>query len=571
MITGTLEKAGRFFVVAADDPRFVHYIYVTPPEGARPGDKVAVRLGEWRSRHLNPEGEITEVLGRADDPAVWGEAIMRKYDLPESFPEAALREAEAARPPEESPEEAAGREDCRGQWAVTIDPDDARDFDDAVYVEPRGEGWFAAVHIADVSHYVKPGSALDAEALRRGNSVYLADRVIPMLPERLSNDLCSLRPGEDRFAFSCFLEIDAAARVRRARFARTVIRSRARLTYKEALALLSRPPAGVVGERVHAAWELARRLRERRFARGSLELDFPEIKVRLDAEGRPAELERVENDISHQLIEELMLAANEAAARALRNGQMPAIYRVHDRPDPDKLMEFREVLAAHGIRVGNLTAPGEVQKMLRLIRGRQEEYALKVAFLRSLKRACYDTRPTGHYGLAKADYLHFTSPIRRYADLVAHRALAGLLAGRRGPLAAADLGAAAEHLSETERAAAEAEREHKLLMQLEYFRRRADSGEEFEAVVMDVRPTGLFVELPEYLISGMVRASDLGEEFFRYDGSLLRFENARRTVVFGLGTRCRVRVARVDMMRRQIDFAIARAPGGRGRKARGGR
>ncbi len=556
VLTGVLQKAGRFLVVAADDPRFIHHIYVPEEGGAQPGDKVVVRLLEWKSRHLNPEGEIVEVLGRSDDPSIWGVGILRKFDLCEEFPDAANQEAADALPPDESGEELLRREDCREQWVLTIDPDDARDFDDAIFVERRGDVWHATVHIADVSHYVRPGSALDKEALRRGNSVYLVDRVIPMLPERLSNDLCSLRPDEERFAFSCFLEFNCAGLMKRARFARTIIRSRVRLSYKEAFALLQRPPTGEAGARVHAAWALAKLLRERRFARGSLDLDFPEIKIRLDKKGRPVGIEKTENDISHQLIEELMLAANEAAARTLRGSQVPAIYRVHERPDPDKLFEFRELLAAHGIRVGSLSAPGEVQRMLKLIRGRQEEYALKVAFLRSLRRACYNTQPTGHYGLAKADYLHFTSPIRRYADLVVHRALACLAEGRGGPFTSAQLSSVAEHISETERAAAEAEREHKLLMQLEFFREQQSTGESFNAIVMDVRSLGLFVDLPDYLISGLVHASKLGRDFYQFDAVAQRFVNAQRSISYGLGTRCLVRVAGVDMIRRQIDFAM---------------
>ncbi len=554
-MTGTLDRSHRFFVVVADDPRFVQPIYVPAAKGATKGDKVLVRLDEWRSRHVHPEGEIIEVLGRGDDPSIWGIAILRKFGLEPDFPDAVLREVKAAKAP--SDRDLANREDCRDQMAITIDPDDARDFDDAIFVEPTSKGWRAAVHIADVAHYVKVGSALDQEALRRGNSVYLVDRVVPMLPERLSNDLCSLRPKEDRFAFSVFLDFDSEGNPKQARFARTLIRSAARLTYGEALSMLTQPTNGEVAKRVRAAWELCRRLRQRRFAKGALDLDFPEIKVRLDASGQPSKIERLENDISHQLIEELMLVANEAAARSLRHGQVPTLYRIHEKPDPDKLLEFREVLAQYGIEVGNLSSPGEVRRMLALLKSRPEEHALKVAFLRSLKRACYDVSPVGHYGLAKADYLHFTSPIRRYADLVVHRSLESLLLQHRVALASQPLKVIAEHLSETERNAADAERDHKLLMQMAYFEKQIDTGNRFRAMVMDVRPQGVLVELPDFVVSGMVRTSMLGEDFFRFDGSLSRFVGSQKGEEIGLGSQLEVEVASVDFFRKHLDFRVA--------------
>ncbi len=554
-ITGTLRRTNRFEFVTPDDPRLVHDIYVQHNPAANAGDKVLVRLDEWLSPHNAPEGEILDVFGRADDPSIWGDVIVRKYGLTQEFPPEAVEEAGRALPPEWR--EGEGREDCRDTMVITVDPDDARDFDDAIFVEKLRSGWKAAIHIADVSHYVVEGGALDLEAQRRGNSVYLVDRVVPMLPEVLSNGLCSLRPDEDRNAFTVFLDFDGEGVVRKTRFARTLIRSAARLTYREALERLQRPPKDPIGIRLHAAWSLSKVLREKRFKKGSLELDFPEVSVKLDADGRPRAMERSENDISHQLIEELMLAANEAAARHLRRLGIPAIYRVHDKPDPDKLLEFREILAQHGISVGDLSQPSEIQKMMRAIRGRSEEHALKVAFLRSLKRATYDTAPTGHYGLAKADYLHFTSPIRRYADLVAHRALAAALAGRANAQNHRLLRPVAKHISETERNAAEAEREHKTMLQVEYFRMREGTGEVFDAVVMDVRAQGLFVELPNELFSGLIPTSGMGDEFFRYDPARHCFVGTRSKQTYSLGARLRVRVDRVDTVRRRVDFKIA--------------
>src|SRR5438093_3561982 len=319
-IVGTMQQTRNFFYVVPDDPRLVHNIYVQAPlvtanrrsqtaATARCGDKVVVRLEAWESRHVNPEGKIIEWLGPRSAPGVDILSIIRKYHLPVEFPKTVFEEASAI---PETVTLTDGREDLRRQFIVTIDPDDARDFDDAIQVEEIKGGWQLGVHIADVSAYVRPGSALDREAQRRGNSVYLPDRVIPMLPERLSNGVCSLNPHVDRLTHSVFLQFDRNGRMRQTRFARTVIRSAHRLTYKKAFAILKNPARDELGERLHTAWKLAALLRKKRFERGSLDLDMPEVKVVVDKKGKPIRFERVENDESHQLIEEFMLAANEA-------------------------------------------------------------------------------------------------------------------------------------------------------------------------------------------------------------------------------------------------------------------
>src|SRR5213075_2069611 len=291
-------------------------------------------------------------------------------------------------------QQTAGREDLRNQFIVTIDPDDARDFDDAINVEKLANGgWQLGVHIADVAAYVQPGSALDREARRRGNSVYLPDRVLPMLPERLSNGVCSLKPEVDRLTHSVFIQFDKRGVAKSARFAPTVIRSAHRLTYKEAYAILTSPPRDRLGERIHLAWELAALLRRKRFEHGGLDLDFPEVKVCVDPNGKPIRLERIENDESHQLIEEFMLAANEAVASELRHRSIPTIYRVHEDPDPEKLGEYREFILSFGYRVGDLSQRKEVQRFLASIRGKPEEQALKIGLLKSLKRARYAAQP----------------------------------------------------------------------------------------------------------------------------------------------------------------------------------
>ncbi len=344
---------------------------------------------------------------------------------PLEFPAAVLAEANKI-PETVDPARFGEREDLREKFIVTIDPDDARDFDDAINVEQLSGGeWELGVHIADVSAYVTPGSALDREALHRGNSVYLVDRVIPMLPERLSNGVCSLNPNVVRLTHSVFIRFARNGAPQRARFARTIIQSACRLTYKEAYALLQKSPNDELSHRLHTAWNLASILRRRRFAHGSLDLDFPEVKVIVDQQtGRPLRLERIENDESHQLIEEFMLAANEAVAAELKNRLLPTIYRVHENPDPEKLAEYRQFVISYGFNAGDLTHRRELQRLLASFDGKPEEQALKIGLLKSLKRARYATQPLGHFGLAKNNYTHFTSPIRRYADLVVHRTLA---------------------------------------------------------------------------------------------------------------------------------------------------
>ncbi len=572
-VVGTLQKSKQFHYVVADDPRFIHNIYVHPGQVVLPklpqvGDKVVIELDNWESRHVNPEGKIIEVLGPASKAGVDMLSIIRKYHLPEEFPKPVMQAAEQI-PLQPDEAEIARREDLRKDYIITIDPDDARDFDDAIQVAtlPNG-GWKLGVHIADVSHYVPPGGALDREAFHRGNSVYLADRVIPMLPERLSNGVCSLKPREDRLTYSVFIEFGAGGKVRHVRFARTIICSAVRLTYKEAFALLQGPAnASPVSRELHRAWKLAALLRENRFKNGSLDLDMPETKVHLDEHGKPIRLERVENDISHQLIEEFMLVANEVVARELKNRQTPTVYRIHEDPDADRLLEFRDFVRSYDYQVGDLTHRPEMQKLLRAVKDQPEGEAIKLGLLKSLKRAAYDTSPQGHYGLAKVNYTHFTSPIRRYADLVVHRSLSLLIGDqKRARLAAGDLTAVAAHISTTERVAAEAERESVKLKKLEYFQNllmesaHDHDGEPttFPARIVDVRNYGLLVELPDLVLSGLIHVSELDDDFYNFDATRLRFLGKRNRRMYAIGDRLRVEVANVDIFKRQVDFRPAK-------------
>jgi len=574
-LVGTLQKSAKFHYVIPDDPRLRKNIYVHPgaaplPQPPAVGDKVVVRLDEWVSREINPEGEIIEVLGAASAPGVDMLSIIRKHHLPVEFPAAVVEEAHRI-PEQVPPAELARREDLRECLIYTIDPDDARDFDDAIQVEKTADGWRVGVHIADVGHYVFPGTALDKEAFERGNSVYLADRVIPMLPERLSNGICSLKPNVERLTRSAFMEFTKGGKMKSARFSMSVICSKARLTYKQAFAILTgktpEPLPSTVPDRtetipnavaanIRLAWELASILRKNRFAAGSLDLDFPEVKVWLDASGTPVKMEKVENDISHQLIEEFMLCANEAVARETKNKNFPSLYRVHENPDPEKLAEFRELVRLYNYRVGDLTVRAEVQRLLEAIKGKPEEYALKIAFLKSLKRAAYGTRALGHYGLAKVNYTHFTSPIRRYADLAVHRVL-GHIGEQRQRVAAADMTSVGEHISTTERTAEDAERESVKLKKIEFFALAAGRRDKFTAVILDVRNYGLVVELPEFLITGLVHVSALSDDFYLFDAARLRFVGRKKNRIFAAGERIEVAVAKVDMYKQQIDFQPA--------------
>jgi len=413
------------------------------------------------------------------------------------------------------------------------------------------------VHIADVSHYVKPGTALDAEAARRGNSTYLVDRVVPMLPEALSNELCSLKPKVDRLTKCVEFLIAQDGRVTAAKFYAAVIHSRRRFAYPQVLALLQRPPDEdqPVEQMLHHAHALAQKIRRRRFAAGSLELDFPEMKIRLDEHGKIVRIERIANDESHQLIEEFMLLANEAVAARLMELRVPAIYRIHEPPDPRRLAEYRQEVLSHQVPCGNLHQPAEVQKLLQKLGAIPIGPALKIGFLKSLMRARYAVEPLGHYGLAKKKYTHFTSPIRRYADLVVHRALFD-----PRPDAAAGLKAIAEHISVTERNSADAERDSKDVKLYAFLRAQLESGEPqpYPALVTDVRNFGFFVDVPDLAMSGLVPLSLMVDDFYVFDEARRNLTGRRTRKLIRLGDRISVQVARVDTVKKQVDFCLVK-------------
>jgi ribonuclease R len=563
-IVGTLQRSRQFLYVIPDDPRIPHDIYVPPPRDvgrpARVGDKVVVELREWESRHTNPEGEIIEVLGSPDAEGVDMLSVLRQYNLPLHFPENVLREARSWGTSIQA-QELAGRVDCRPHPVVTIDPDDAKDFDDAICLQRSSPGqWKLWVHIADVSHYVKPGGALDDEARRRGNSTYLVDRVIPMLPEALSNELCSLKPDVDRLTRCVEFLLSDDGQVLRTGFYGAVIHSQRRFTYKEVLAILQRRPQDGIEQMLHDASALAQRIRRLRFKAGSLDLDFPEMKIRLDDRGRVAAIEKVENDISHQLIEEYMLLANEAVAGRLMNQKVPAIYRVHEEPDERRLNEYREEVLSHHVPCGPLRKRQEVQKLLQKLGTIPIGAALKIGFLRSLMRARYAVEPLGHYGLAKARYTHFTSPIRRYADLVVHRALFQKSHGSNGSLKET-----AGHVSDTERNSADAERDSKDVKLYAFLKAQLQSAKPtaYPALVIDMRNFGFFVDVPGLAMSGLVHLSSIEDDFYVFDTERSQLVGRRHRRVIRLGDRVQVQVAKVDGFKKQVDFRLARDGAGR--------
>jgi ribonuclease R len=557
-IVGTFQKGRQFLYVVPDDPRIPHDIYVPEPRDVgRPahiGDKVVVELREWESRNANPDGEIIEVLGAPDEEGVDMLSVLRQYNLPLHFPKNVLAEARTIGSVV-MPNELQGREDCRSHQVVTIDPDDAKDFDDAICLQRvSADQWKLWVHIADVSHYVKPGTALDVEAGRRGNSTYLVDRVIPMLPEALSNELCSLKPNVDRLTKCVEFLISHDGRVMGTKFYPAVIHSKRRFTYREVLEVLQRPPTTDIERMLHDANDLAQRIRRLRFKAGSLELDFPESKIRLDEKGQITRIEKIENDISHQLIEEFMLLANEAVATRLMDLNITAIYRVHEEPDERRLREYRDDVLSHHIPCGNLSRPFEVQKLLQKLGTLPIGPALKIGFLKSLMRARYDVNPLGHYGLAKKKYTHFTSPIRRYADLVVHRALF-----QSNHSAGKSLKETAEHISDTERNSADAERDSKDVKLFAYLNAQLASGrsQRYPALVTDLRNFGFFVDVTGLAMSGLVPLSTMEDDFYVYDEQRNQLIGRRTRRMIRLGDKVEVQVAKVDTVKKQVDFCLA--------------
>ena len=568
-LVGIFQKKANFGWVECDDKAIEGRIDVIGDTTAMPGQMVVVDLADWTDRSATPRGRVIEVLGWPGDPGVDMISVIHRYGLRTSFPDNVLAEARGV-PEQPEPSEIARRKDWRDKLVITIDPADAKDHDDAIWVEKSARGWTLAVHIADVSHYIKPGSPMDQEAIERGNSTYLVDRVLPMLPTELSNGICSLVPNVDRLTKCALLEISADGEITRSKFIDAVIHSRAKLSYEQAQAILDGKPAPAGSEpqlvgMVKEAWKLASAMRTRRFAQGALDLEMPEIKIRLDDQGRAEVAEPVIHTESHQLVEECMLAANEAVAKILRERMKPAVYRIHEDPDPSRLLDYTETAKAHGYRPGDLTNRAHIQKLLDASKGTPEEHVIKLGLLKSLKRAVYSAEPIGHYGLAKGDYCHFTSPIRRYADLIVHRALQPLLENPPKPHdrtpSQADLREISRHISDTERTSSDAESETKQIKLLEYLDRVASSDKPpiFDGLITDVRPMGLMVEIPAMGVRGVVKREDLPDGRWRFEAHRMAWASMDGKVI-QLGMRIPLRVINIDFDKRFVDFAVAGKP-----------
>lgn len=517
---GTYAMHGRHPEVRGDGRSSPLRIRLTepPPPEALVGMLVTVQ--PVVTREDEARGRIAEVLGWPDDPGVDMEALMCRYALRTEFPAAALAETRLL-PPAPLPADMEGREDWSARCVVTIDPPTARDFDDAICLTRTGNGWELAVHIADVSHYVRPGSALDAEAQLRGNSTYLPDRVLPMLPPRLCDDLCSLVEGAARLTMLCHMRLNAEGVVEHARVARAVICSRRRLTYPDVQALLQEERStgdAEVDAMLRDASQLAKLMRQRRMAQGALELDMPELRAITDEQGRVVGFAREESDDSHRLIEECMLAANEQVARLLRERRLPAIYRVHEEPAPSKWAHLAQTLREYGVAAAMVPSRRDLVHIMEQLKDHPDAPRLRLLLLRAMQKAHYTTRPLGHFGLAKADYCHFTSPIRRYADLVVHRGIARLAAqNSAGQLpAAGHIEQLAKHLSDTERCSAAAEAEAMRLKVLQYLETQAaaDHPQPHRAIVTGLWAHGIALELEELMQRAYIPASELSRDWF---------------------------------------------------------
>jgi ribonuclease R len=567
-IVEVLERAfkkvvGRLFVeqgvafVAAENKRINQDILVQPDSlrGAKSGQVVTIEILEYPTKNSEPIGRVIEVLGNYADPGMEIEIALRKHDLPHEFPKSAV---DAARklPKEVQAKDLKGRKDLRSLKFVTIDGETAKDFDDAVYAERQGKGFRLWVAIADVSHYVRPKDPLDLEAYERGNSVYFPRRVIPMLPEELSNELCSLKPEVDRLVMVCEMEITANGAVKGYQFYNGVIHSHERMTYTKVWDMLS----GKLKSRaeIDTLYEVFKSLLGARQKRGAIDFDSVETRMIFDDQGKIERIERVQRNDAHRLIEECMLAANVCASDYLAANKQPTLYRVHEGPTPEKLEALRAMLKDFALSLGGGDEPHakDYAALLERVKGRPYAGMLQTVMLRSLAQAVYTPENVGHFGLAYEAYAHFTSPIRRYPDLLVHRGIKAILAGKR--YEGVDWAAVGQHCSETERRADEATRDVEAWLKTYFMQDHV--GEEFEGTISGVTGFGLFVTLDELYVDGLVHISDLGQDYFQFDAHKHLLRGERSGVKYQLAGRVRVKVVRVNLEQAKIDFTLVEGP-----------
>ena len=567
-VVGTFEASKHFGFVVPDNKRIFYDIFVPKEEfnGAKTDHKVVVEITRWPEKRRNPEGRVIEVLGHKDDVGTDVLSIIRQYNLPEGFPEEVIKEARML-PKEVTEQDLGDREDLRNIKVATIDNEDAKDLDDAVSIMKTENGTYKlGVHIADVSHYVKPNKAIDREALERGCSIYLVDRVIPMLPYELSNGICSLNPREDRLTLSVFMEIDSEGRVINHRIAKTVINSCERMTYTDLTRILVNKDRGLMERydylipEFYLMQELCQILKKRRMARGSIDFDLDEARIKLDLKGRPIEVEKDKREISHQIIEEFMLICNETVAEYIYWTQIPFIYRIHEEPDAEKLLEFNDFIHNFGYRLKGTAGeihPKTLQELLTKIRGTKEETIISKVMLRSLQQARYSVENLGHFGLATRYYTHFTAPIRRYPDLQVHRIVKEIIKESVEEKWVKKLNRilpnVAEQSSKRERIAQEVERETEDLKKAEFMYDKV--GEVYEGIISGVTSYGIYVEL-ENTVEGLVRVSTMDDDYYVYNEKHYCFIGERTRKVYRLGDAVKVKVSRVDIANREIDFLL---------------
>jgi ribonuclease R len=565
-VTGRFSVESGIGIVSPTQKRVVHDILV-PLESvgeAKSGQMVVVELLVQPSARLQPIGRVVEVLGEHMGPGMEIDVAIRAFELPHEWSEAVQEEAAQFRD-KVPPAAKKGREDLRSLPLVTIDGEDARDFDDAVYCEPLDKGWRLLVAIADVSSYVEPGTALDEEAYKRGNSVYFPERVIPMLPEVLSNGLCSLNPGVDRLCMVCELRFGPRGKVLGFRFFEGLMRSAARLTYTEVAAVLDgdkdlRQRYAKLVPHLENLHTLYRVLQQRRRQRGTIDFETTETRILFGPERKIERIVPLERNDAHKLIEECMIAANVAAAELLLKHKMPTLYRVHEGPNEEKLAGLRDFLGELGLQLGggDEPKPKDFAKLLLEARKRPEAHLIQTVILRSLKQAVYTPEPKGHFGLAFAHYAHFTSPIRRYPDLLVHRAIRHLLVGQGEDtfgVARAQMEILGEHCSMTDRRADEATWDVINWLKAEYMMDRV--GEEFDGMISGVASFGIFVELRDIYVEGMVHVTALSNDYYHFDPVHHRLTGEHTHKVFRLGDPLRVKIARVDLDERRIEFLLA--------------
>lgn len=567
-VVGTYESSKNFGFVVSDDPKFSKDIFIPleRSKGAVAGHKVVVEITSYGKNGKNPEGKVIEILGHINDPGVDIISLVRAYGLPEEFPERVMNQAERVAP-QVSTADMAGRKDLRDMQMVTIDGEDAKDLDDAVSLTVEDGLYHLGVHIADVSNYVQEKSALDREALERGTSVYLVDRVIPMLPHRLSNGICSLNQGEDRLALSCLMTIDEKGNVVDHEIAETVICVDRRMTYTNVKKILLEEDSEVTEAYKEFVpmfkdmEKLAAILRNKRRKRGSIDFDFPETKVILDEQGKPVDIRPYERNVATKIIEDFMLVANETVAEDFFWREIPFVYRTHDNPDPEKIRKLSTFINNFGYSIhvgGDEVHPKELQKLLEKIEGSDEEPLISRLTLRSMKQARYTTECTGHFGLAANYYCHFTSPIRRYPDLQIHRIIKETLRGRmnenRMEHYNSILSGVAKQSSERERRADEAERETIKLKKVQYMEQFI--GETFTGVISGVTEWGFYVELPN-TVEGLVRVAALRDDFYQYYESTYELVGEVTNKRYKLGQTVEVRLVDADSFMRTIDFELA--------------